>query len=626
MSRTSTAHSESDEVRVFPPCPRGLLIGVYVLYFGLATTASVPLLGDIDWLHEGERLGTAQKVLDGGLPFRDVYLPHGLFPEVIRPLLAFQMFGESLAADRLVGLLIEPLAYVAAVFYLWRLFPTPGWRIAGMVAFALYPLLIIPRHIAVFVALGLLTAWVYEQRSGYLFAAGLAAGLGYVVSTFDQATFLLATVLLFPFMMTAERVMTASAGTVASGSDEISLRTTFPRTALPLFGGLSLGLLPFLGYMGLTGTGSLFVRDMVNRIEADAYALSHVWGQQSLPPLNGEHMTWYAVPMLYLVMAVFILVRVRFFGDRYWTTVLPTLLFGIVSFTYATRQYTYWKLAVVSFPFLVCCAYVLYVASTQWTSRRSDGRMPVRDMTLLGLSGAFMVVLLVQAVTHGWNPKQVAPRFLFPGMALLILSVVASVAAGRVIPHRWRDSLVLGCPMAALILAVWFYNDAKPQVLSAQLKKPKLVSDLSQLVTSTVKAGVGLTREHPVFVQDEVVSYLKTASQEKRRVVILAVGAGVYYFHAGVSPPNRFPEVEITLADAWAQEVVEGLDRTLAVLLVACDDRGHKVTGWPMRTTLSRFIDDNYIDSGRRLRSKMLGESCPFEVWVHRRSLRPKPV
>ena len=68
---------EPDTAPGIPPCPRSLLVGVYVLYLGLATTASVPLFAEIDWLHEGERLGTAQIVLNGGLPFRDAFLVHG---------------------------------------------------------------------------------------------------------------------------------------------------------------------------------------------------------------------------------------------------------------------------------------------------------------------------------------------------------------------------------------------------------------------------------------------------------------------------------------------------------------------------------------------------------------------
>ena len=603
------------------PCPRWLLPCIYVLYLGLASTASVPLFGEIDWMHEGERLGAVQVVLDGGLPFRDVYLPHGLFPEVIRPVLAFWMLGESIASDRIVGILIAPLAYVAAAFYLWRVFPSSPWRIAALVGFVLYPLQLIPRHIAVFLALGILTAWVYEQKPRQLFIAGLLSGLSYVLSTIGHATFLVGTVLLFPFVVTAERVIRPLQGPGSSGFGWGSLKSTVREVAQPLFGGLSLGLLPFLGYMGVTGTSYTFLKDLLNRMEADAYAFVHVWGHQSLPPFNTPNMIWYAIPVLYLVLAATIIIRVRYWDDRRWTVVLPTLLFGILSLPYALRAYTYWKLAIVSFPFVVCCMFILYVLSQEWADRQKESQMPFPYAILLGVSAAMSLLLLLHGMTREWPPQQVIPRFLLPVLALLILGAVGSVATGRLIPTRWHQAITVGCPMAALILAVWFVNDTKPQIVSAQLKKPRLVSDVWRLVNSaTVRSG-GLTRESPIYVQDETLSYLKTASREGRRVVILAVGAGTYYFLAGTSPPNRFPEVNMTLTDAWAQEVVEGLERTLAILLVACDDHGQAITGWPMKPILSRFIVDNYVDSGQRLDSMVLGRACPFSVWVHQRSL-----
>jgi hypothetical protein len=100
---------------------------------------------------------------------------------------------------------------------------------------------------------------------------------------------------------------------------------------------------------------------------------------------------------------------------------------------------------------------------------------------------------------------------------------------------------------------------------------------------------------------------------------MLARGAGIYYFLAGLSSPLRFAEVDVTLEDRWAREVAEGLDRTRAELLVGCDDGGQRVGDWPLMPILSEFIVANYVDSGRRLGSQILGD-CPFSVWVHRKT------
>jgi hypothetical protein len=511
-----------------PSPPVWLLIAIYFLYLGLATTASVPLFADIDWMHEGERLGTAQVILDGGLPLRDVYLPHGLFDEAIRPLLAFSIFGESLAADRLVGLMLEPLAYVAAAVYVWNLFRAPAWRIVGLAGFALYPLLLVPRHIAVFLMLSLLTAWVYERRPALLFWAGLVSGLATVFSTFDQAAFLFATALLFPVVLMAERVMREHGVAGRNTGPGFAATATLFQMVRPLLTGLSLGLIPLLGYMGLTGTISTFLSDVISRGQADAYAFTHVWGHQSVPPLTTAYMIWYAIPALYIILAVTIIVRVYYWGDRYWTAVWPTLLFGILSFVYAVRAYTYWKLAVVSFPFIVSVVYILYAIRTMSMEKRQARGltgMSAGDILLVGLSAMSMIILLVHTFTRDWNIKQVAPRFLFPALALAILAAAVLAFAG-LIRRRWHGVVVVACPLAALIVAVWFYNDAKPQLLSAQLKKPRLVSDGIRLVDVMATAEGRLTRDDPPYVRDETLTYMRAAAREHRPVVMLAPGAG----------------------------------------------------------------------------------------------------
>ena len=610
---------------IAPYPPAWLLIAVYFLYLGLATTASVPLFADIDWMHEGERMGTAQILLDGGLPFRDVYLPHGFFEEAIRPLLAFSIFGESLAADRLIGLFLEPLAYVAAAIYVWKLFPAPAWRVLGLIGFALYPLLILPRHILVFLTLALLAAWARARRDALVFWAGLVTGLATVFSTFDHAAFLLGAVVVFPIAITAERVL-HNLGAAGRKTDAgLAVNSKFSEMALPLLGGLGLGVLPFLGYVVLTGTASTFAADFMSRAQADAYVFRHVWGHQSAPPFTGAYLIWYAIPALYLVMAATIMVCVYVRGDPHWTPLWPTLLFGVISYVYAIRAYTYWKLAVVSFPFVICFIYALYGAkmlSGEQRPVRERSPAPRTEVLLLGLSALSMVIVLAHSLTRDWNPKQIAPRFLFPALAVSILAAVILAAAERFSVGRWRDRLIVACPVAALVVAVCFYHDAKPQLLSAQLKKPRLLSDAARLVNEM--ADERLTREHPPYVQDETLRYLQGAARDKRPVIMLAPGAGIYYFLARLSPPDRFPEINMALAESWAEEVVADLERTKAELLVACDDQGRQMRGWPIRPILSAFIGANYADSGRRLSSQLLGH-CPFSVWIYRATAGVSP-
>ncbi|WP_447973280.1 hypothetical protein [Nitrospira sp. Kam-Ns4a] len=288
---------------------------IYLLYLGLPTTASVPLFAEIDWLHEGERMGTAQMVLNGGLPIRDVYTVHGLFPEVIRPLFAFWLFGESLASDRLLGLFLEPLAYVAAAFYIWQLFSTPFWRVVGLASVVLFPLLLLPRHVAVFVTLGLLAAWARTGNSRLLFWAGVITGLGYLISTMDQASFLLTAVLTLPVMVAVEQGLRRRGSVAAGKSAEPPALARFFTVAPPLYKGVLIGILPFLAFLALTGSMATFVLDLFRRGEAEFFALSHVWGSQVYPAASMRNVFWYAIPFLYAGLMIQILVHAARGGD-----------------------------------------------------------------------------------------------------------------------------------------------------------------------------------------------------------------------------------------------------------------------------------------------------------------------
>ncbi len=75
--------------------------------------------GWIDLFHEGERLAPLNELLRGAIPYRDIYLQHGLFYNAWRPLLAAKLFGPSLAADRMLGHMLDPLGFCA--FYILTL-------------------------------------------------------------------------------------------------------------------------------------------------------------------------------------------------------------------------------------------------------------------------------------------------------------------------------------------------------------------------------------------------------------------------------------------------------------------------------------------------------------------------
>lgn len=602
-----------------PPFPPTLAIAIYLVYLGLSTTESFPLFAQINWMHEGERMGTVQIVLSGGLPIRDVYTPHGLFPEVIRPLVAFWLFGESLVSDRLLGLFLAPLAYVVAAVYLWRLFSTRFWRVVALVGFALFPLQILPRHLVVFLTLLTLTGWFRDGNQRHLFRAGLIAGFGYVIGTIDQTTFLLAALAALPVALASEQALRR--WVVLPSTDPVRLTTGngFFRVALPLYKGILLGMLPFAGYLAVTGTASIFVTDLIRRGEADAYAFSHVLGYQSYPVVSLANAVWYAVPIFYVGLGLLVAWRAGLRGDRRWSSIWPTLLFGLFSFVYAVRHPNYWKLAVVAFPFIVGLVFVFSMLFDQQAQDKTheNGWSGIMITALFGATLALMAMVLIEALTRDWKPKEIAPRYLFPLLAVLVAGGASLGRWGKLHTPQMVKALMVASPLAAVIVAVWLFNEAQPQLVGALTRKPRLAGDVVRLIGASVTTGGRFTREQPPYVQDETLAYLKTASLEHRQVVMLAPGAGIYYFLAGLAPPNRFPEINITLADRWAQEVVEGLDRTRAELLVACNDNGRQMGAWPIKPVLAEYIASHYADSGRQLTSEM-SANCPFSVWTYR--------
>ena len=79
-------------------------------------TYSASLHGNIDMFHEGERLAPLNEMLHGGVPFRDVYVQHGLFQNAYLAWFGGLLFEPTLFGVRLMEDVLAPLGYVA--FYL----------------------------------------------------------------------------------------------------------------------------------------------------------------------------------------------------------------------------------------------------------------------------------------------------------------------------------------------------------------------------------------------------------------------------------------------------------------------------------------------------------------------------
>ncbi|MXY99794.1 hypothetical protein F4Y93_03775 [Candidatus Poribacteria bacterium] len=69
--------------------------------------------GNIDLFHEGERLAPLNEMLRGGVPFRDIYVQHGLFQNAYLAWIGGQMFEPTLFGLRTMERVLNPLGCVA---------------------------------------------------------------------------------------------------------------------------------------------------------------------------------------------------------------------------------------------------------------------------------------------------------------------------------------------------------------------------------------------------------------------------------------------------------------------------------------------------------------------------------
>ncbi len=115
--RTRLHHSvsiagENTKSRLLPiihRCVASVLIPIFIyllMYSG-------DIHGKLDLFHEGERLAPLNEMLRGGIPFRDIYVQHGLFQNAYLAGVGSWIFEPTLMGVRSMERVLAPLGYVA---------------------------------------------------------------------------------------------------------------------------------------------------------------------------------------------------------------------------------------------------------------------------------------------------------------------------------------------------------------------------------------------------------------------------------------------------------------------------------------------------------------------------------
>jgi hypothetical protein len=98
---------------------------IFLFLFGGLVSLNVNTyhaFGKFDAYHEGESLGPAVSYLHGAKPYRDVLFFHGVVEDPLRSVMAFELFGKSIAAARAFQSLIKISAWMFLTWFLLLLF------------------------------------------------------------------------------------------------------------------------------------------------------------------------------------------------------------------------------------------------------------------------------------------------------------------------------------------------------------------------------------------------------------------------------------------------------------------------------------------------------------------------
>jgi hypothetical protein len=165
------------------------LLYLAVLAVAYAVSYNGDVNGNLDFYHEGERLAHLDAILDGKMPFRDVYVPHGLGENIVKPIVASALFGKSVESLRRLGEnsfiyrgYLPPLGLLATLLAAAALLRRPGPLVAVALALLTCFYEISDRQIFGFLAVAGIGMFIHSRRSWWLLLAGVCGALAALYS------------------------------------------------------------------------------------------------------------------------------------------------------------------------------------------------------------------------------------------------------------------------------------------------------------------------------------------------------------------------------------------------------------------------------------------------------------
>jgi len=513
--------------------------------------------GGIDMFHEGERLGPASDLLRGKVPYRDIYVQHGLFQNVYKTWLAFKLFGVSVSADRSLSNnpfgrpgFLTPLGFVAAYFLVLVLYRKKLSAIIALILLSSVELWLTERHALAFLAFALIASFLDNKKGWKLWVAGIITTLA-VFNSLETGLYTLFASSLFLIIFALTRQHRSI------------------RERLLLFGryvlGVFAGFVPFLIYFGAHGAlDDLF---WVSYMEC-VYQVP-IWGlpfPTLLPELTklvsldawrafllSTTFKWYLPVLVYVIGTIKLtyLAINRRFENEDWKLVL-LLLAGITFFRSALGRSDYVHLIFATPPFWLLCILLL--------------ERPVIS------------------IASSWRESETTLKRLNTGIRAVLTAIL-------LLTFGWYTFTAYKPLQAA---------EARLQVLTSHGKIPRDYRALS------IKRG-GKVRlpEQQAVVLEQIVEYIQPHT-EPDEYIFDFTNQAAHYFLANRPNPTRYYLAAYAATEEMQKEVIADLERKRPQYVLAYPNK-NSPSGFAGGNTDDQVIIGKYLQSHYQKETEIAG-------------------
>ena len=510
-----------------------LPIFIYLLIY------SASIHGNIDLFHEGERLAPLNEMLRGGIPFRDIYIQHGLFQNAYLAWVGSQLFEPTLFGVRSMEDILAPLGYVALYVLGLQVF-----RSRFLVAF-----------LCVVIASGT-QFWVSPRHSlGLISFAFVANSLTHFQETRTNKV---------PTYVWKLLLAGLSTSLAFWYSTEVGLYT---------LGAIGLFLVIYVGQGGF-GTESR-------------------GGRSYKPHQQAVRVTEYLRPLISYgcgVLVGFLSVGIYFLShgaldDVIWNSYIQCryqlatwgLAFPSLSKTLALLSTDGWHAFIFSEGFrwyLPICIFLIVAAYLTYRGLSGTHSTNTMKLLLLLLGGIafFRTALgrsdgghLIYGATFLWL------LCLFP-LESGILRLFGALKGER----RWQHALKAAWVLIPIAIFCWYIGEAHQPLAGFNQKWQRLRQNpfkQSTVAQELVRAGGVDIPDDQVEQIQKVVAYIKENTAENEKIFDFT-SQGAYYFFANRLGVTRFHQVSYASTPAMQQEVIEALEKDKTRLVI------FKTGGW----------------------------------------------